>query len=464
MSLPDTAEGWVNLARGLREEQRMGEAVDAIDRARLMAPAERLIAFLQAQLHYEVGLPAAHLFAGVTRLWPENADALRNWALALASEGQPEAAEAVLAEALMARPDWLEGHRVLASLRWTAGQREGFDASFREATAALPGHQGLWLGWFTAIAQQRDWARAGLILDAAARQIGETRALAVARVFHGVESDDRESARRWLRMTGEVADPFLDLSRIRFALREGDAAQALALALPLTHGPIAGQVWPYVHACWRLLGDSRAAWLAGDPVFAAAVDPGLSRGEIAELAQLLRSLHTAKAHYAEQSVRAGTQTDRSVLLRREPILQRARAALLEGIARFVETLPPADADHPVLGTKRGRTKVSGSWSVRLGAGGYNVVHSHPMGWLSSAFYVSLPAPGEMGVAPAGHFQLGGPPPELGLDLAPLREFAPEVGRMVVFPSFMWHGTVPISGDERLNIAFDVVPGQAGPAG
>jgi hypothetical protein len=35
---------------------------------------------------------------------------------------------------------------------------------------------------------------------------------------------------------------------------------------------------------------------------------------------------------------------------------------------------------------------------------------------------------------------------------------PEVGRLVLFPSYMWHGTVPFSGDDhRMTIAFDVAP-------
>ncbi|HSN70518.1 MAG TPA: putative 2OG-Fe(II) oxygenase, partial [Steroidobacteraceae bacterium] len=35
---------------------------------------------------------------------------------------------------------------------------------------------------------------------------------------------------------------------------------------------------------------------------------------------------------------------------------------------------------------------------------------------------------------------------------------PRVGRLVLFPSYMWHGTVPITGDSpRMTIAFDAVP-------
>jgi hypothetical protein len=35
---------------------------------------------------------------------------------------------------------------------------------------------------------------------------------------------------------------------------------------------------------------------------------------------------------------------------------------------------------------------------------------------------------------------------------------PAAGTLVLFPSYMWHGTTPIHGDEpRMTIAFDVVP-------
>ena len=35
---------------------------------------------------------------------------------------------------------------------------------------------------------------------------------------------------------------------------------------------------------------------------------------------------------------------------------------------------------------------------------------------------------------------------------------PKPGRLVLFPSYMWHGTVPFTTDEaRMTIAFDAVP-------
>ena len=151
-------------------------------------------------------------------------------------------------------------------------------------------------------------------------------------------------------------------------------------------------------------------------------------------------------------MRGGTQTDRSLLLRHEPELRAVRSKLMTGVQRFIASLPPADPAHPLLGRPRGDLRIAGSWSVRLGPGGFNVAHTHPLGWISSAFYVALPDGGV-----GGALRLGAPPPELGLDLSPYAEIEPEPGRLLLFPSTMWHETTPIEGGERLNIAFDIVP-------
>lgn len=455
MSALDEAEVWRDKARAARAAQDMAVADHAIAEAARLVPSDPLTAFLRAQSAYELGYPAAALFAEAARLWPDNPDALRNHALALASEGRQDEAVALLADALATRPDWLDGQRVLASLRYSHGDAESYDQGFSAAVKAMPYHQGLWLGWFTLRAQQRDWPAARRILDAAAARLGETRALAVARAFLASESGDLADAQQRLAALTGADDEFLVLCRIRTALRAGQPERARDLALPLTATRLAGQVWPYLSTCWRLLGDPLAQWLDGDPVLHGVLDPGLSASEITDLAALLRRLHTASLPYAEQTVRQGTQTDRSILLRHEPLLGMVRARLMASLRDFVATLPPPDPRHPVLGRPRGGLQISGSWSVRLGAGGFNVTHSHPVGWLSAVLYVALP--GEPGPSPAGALQLGAPPDELGVSLPPYAVIPPSVGQLVVFPSILWHGTYPFAGEERLNIAFDVVP-------
>lgn len=104
-----------------------------------------------------------------------------------------------------------------------------------------------------------------------------------------------------------------------------------------------------------------------------------------------------------------------------------------------------------------RPRFSGSWSVRLGGGGHHANHVHPQGWISSALYVALP-PKNAGDAPdAGWLTLGEPQAALGLALPPSRMVEPVPGRLILFPSWLWHGTRPFGEGERLTVAFDVAP-------
>ena len=135
-----------------------------------------------------------------------------------------------------------------------------------------------------------------------------------------------------------------------------------------------------------------------------------------------------------------------------------RQAIVEAVRAHVAQLPPPDPRHPQLRHRRDApVRFSGSWSVRLVSGGRHANHVHPAGWFSSACYVALPDPVSRGVPPAGWLTLGEPPDELGLDLEPFRMVEPKPGRLVLFPSTMWHGTRPFDEGERLTVAFDVAP-------
>jgi hypothetical protein len=72
-------------------------------------------------------------------------------------------------------------------------------------------------------------------------------------------------------------------------------------------------------------------------------------------------------------------------------------------------------------------------------------------------YISLPPHPAADPEDAGWLTLGEPPADLGIDLPPWRKIEPKVAHLVLFPSWMWHGTVPFSEGERLTVAFDVRP-------
>ncbi|MBU6206958.1 MAG: tetratricopeptide repeat protein [Alphaproteobacteria bacterium] len=456
----DAAQEDVPLSSLLEQAQAYGstqhliEADELLARALRQCPDDFNIALLHAQNRYVLGYPVAALFERICAQHPGSTEAARLYAQAMISEGEGEGAEALLVNRLTDQPDWLDGHKLLAQLRWTRGDQLTFDTGYAAACARMRAHAALWFAWYGTAMLAKNWARALEILDRAERHIAGNATLAVARAIALVEAGDA-GADAALRHTEAVNNDMLALARVRHALRRHDLVRAEAAALPVLRGRTPGLIWPYLSLVWRLRGDRRAAWLDQPEYFIRAFDVGLSATELADLATTLRTLHTASAPYIEQSVRGGTQTDRSVLLRHEPILQHTRAALMDAVRSYIDGLPMPEPAHPLLGRPRGQLRIEGSWSVRLTRQGYNVAHTHPMGWLSSAFYVAVPPVDTLGPAPAGWISFGEPPPELGVDLAPYQQIAPEVGRLVLFPSTMWHRTVPFEDGERLVIAFDV---------
>lgn len=136
---PGHPEAGQLLGFALRQEQRLSEADAVFSETLQSAPDAPALLFGQAQTRFELGLPAAALFAKVQAAMPGDAEIVRNRAAAMAAEGDRQGAEALLLAAVRAQPGWLDGHKVLASLRWTGGDAATFAASYAEA---CPGRAG----------------------------------------------------------------------------------------------------------------------------------------------------------------------------------------------------------------------------------------------------------------------------------------------------------------------------------
>lgn len=242
----------------------------------------------------------------------------------------------------------------------------------------------------------------------------------------------------------------------RHALRWGDPQRAAAVLEPLARNQTATIAdWAHLAIAWRLLADPRAEWLCEQPGLHGVTDFTVPDEDLDRLANLLRSLHRTRAHPIGQSLRGGTQTRGGLFDRIEPALRNLADRLQAAVNSHMAALPAKDEHHPLLAHRDAPTRISGSWSVRLSTGGFHVHHIHPSGLLSSALYVSLPDWSNENDGKAGWLELGRPPNELALDLAPLAQIEPRVGRLALFPSYMFHGTRPFDAGERLTVAFDV---------
>jgi len=430
------------------------EALDSFARAARLAPSDAGIAHGRAHVALEAGVDAAALFDAARQLGPPKSEVLIGHAAARLAAGQGEAAAAELDEILAQVPLWIEGHRRLGQIRAMLGRPDEAAASLERALAALPGEAALWRALFDLHLQREDFAALEECIARATEQAEEMRA-----EYGAIAAAERgEMARADALFERAPALDGLAVWRIRHLLRSGRLDEALRRIDRELASDRAAAAWPYAAAAWRLAGDPRSAWLEGDPRLVRTIDLGPEALADGALAPLLRSLHVARGEYLDQSVRGGTQTDGPLFSRIAPEIRALRSAVTHAVQNYLAQLPPIDPAHPLLRHRRDRApRFAGSWSVRLRGGGHHANHVHPEGWISSALYIALPPRAPWEPADAGWLALGEPQAALGLDLPPVQRIEPRVGRLVLFPSWMWHGTRPFAQGERLTVAFDVAP-------
>lgn len=449
---------WQVLALLHRGTDDLAPAIDAYRRAAALAPADVKIAHGLARAALEAGLPAVDLYRAARRLAPRDDHILLGLAAARHAEEGPDAALATLEREVRDRPEWLPGHAQLARLRWASGQSERFTESLEQALLLRPRDLALWRELIAVLLHA---GRHEATLDAVARgraACGEDDIFAANEAVARAELGQYEEADRLFAALAGLGDPTIVVRHARHLLRTGRPDAAVAVGEPLIRTPHANLIWPYLAIAWRLTADPRWEWLEGDSRLVGVYDLGPELPSLDALAARLRGLHRARGQPLEQSVRGGTQTDGPLFARIEPEIRALRAAVEQAVRAHIAQLPPAVADHPTLAPRRDRpVRFSGSWSVRLAGSGCHANHIHPAGWFSSALYVALPDEAERGPAPAGWLTLGEPQAELRIDLEPFRLVEPKPGRLVLFPSTMWHGTRPFDAGERLTVAFDVAP-------
>jgi len=268
-------------------------------------------------------------------------------------------------------------------------------------------------------------ARAGLTIDPAAcdRHLASAPPGGTARAKAEIEVD-------------------LALGRVEQAVRRSEALHA---SLPKDQHATA-----LLAAAWRLAGDARYTSLYDYDrlVKTYRIEPpqGWSSLDdyLNELGGALDGIHGPLTHPVGQSLRHGSQTSRELADYPDPAIRALFRAIDAPIRRHIAAIGEGQQDYAI----------ASAWSVRLNGGGFHINHIHPEGWLSSAFYVRTPKTLQ---GTEGALKLGEPGPPTTPALPAERLIKPEPGMLVLFPSYMWHGTVPFSSQEkRLSCAFDIV--------
>jgi len=177
---------------------------------------------------------------------------------------------------------------------------------------------------------------------------------------------------------------------------------------------------------------------------------------MAALKKHLISLHEWNEAPLFQSLRNGTQTTRDLRHDKAPVMTAFFSAIDKCIRDYMAKMP-VTSDHPFYSRLTRSYRMSGAWSVVLKPGGFHVDHIHPKGWISSSFYVDVPESVADHPDKAGWIKFGEPPIKLQ-NLGPEKHVCPKPGRLVLFPSYFWHGTVPFDeGEQRITLPFDLMP-------
>jgi Tfp pilus assembly protein PilF len=456
---------WVMLGTVLRERGKPREAESAFRRAISMAPRDvyaqhNLGALLSAQDRPEEAVAALDRAQALGL----NAHELHvNRGRALMQLYRLDDAEKAYARAAAIEPRDAKAQAMLAQLRFMRGDPE-FARDLEAACRSHPAHAGLHLTLADAQRRAGDLAAANLTLRSLRERVGAFPELsaALARVLLDAGELPHAAAEALQGLQMRPHDPAITDIAASTLLAVGRPGQALPLIREQRLRTPEDQRWiAYESTAARMLGNALYGDLYDYARFVRVYDIEVPRGFMdvaafnAALETALHSRHLFKNHPLDQSLRHGSQTARNLMTDQDQTVQALLGAFAAPLADYVRSLE-VDADHPLSPEGRGGVGLQGCWSVELRGRGYHVNHVHPQGWISSAYYVKTPRSTADGSRKHGWIKFGETPLPLP-SVTPEHFIEPRPGRLVLFPSYMWHGTIPVLDDEeRLSVAFDAV--------
>ncbi|MGH8496810.1 MAG: tetratricopeptide repeat protein [Gammaproteobacteria bacterium] len=432
---------------------------------------------------------------------PRDVDALNSLGNLLANAGHLDASQSAYEHAAAVRPDVPQLHLNLGNLLQRRGRHEQARVCFSKALELQPDYPEAWNNLGNAL---QDLAEIDRAIDAYRRAI-ELRAdfpephnnLGLALRKLDRHADAVEAFERALDINPAYAAAIVNRGlALRSLERHAEALREFDRALQLT--PNAAAVWCFKGAALMEAGDARGGCealersLALEPfnrtalAYRMAVMPELDENpeppvlrdldrHVADhdvscptayeslsafneaLARHVRAHPTLSEQAAGRATRHGEHTGNLLIGDKGPV-----AALEQIIAESVRQYlarPPMHPAHPYAQFQLPQWRLV-AWAVVMSSGGHQIPHIHAAGWLSGVYYVRLPGcVGESAEGDAGWIEFGRPPDSLHCRAEPVtRRICPREGRLLIFPSYYYHRTIPFESEEpRISIAFDVLP-------
>lgn len=425
------------------------------DRALILEPQHFRALHGRARIALEQGdATAIERFRAALVVNPGEAELWLGKAQAFDVSGDAESARKIAIALVEQAPQWADALRFLAQLKLDAGETD-FTSHFSDAAKRAPQDPNIPFLRITVLEGNDCFAQAAEIAADARRNFPQIEDFGLLEAANcGSAGDDDRAEAIFANLALDT--PARHLQEARHRIRRGE----LDLAEGLLDRVVIAEPWnisatALLGIIWRLKDDPRARWLHEQDGLVCRLPLAGADQILPEVAALLHDLHDKSPLPLGQSLRGGTQTRGKLFDRTEAAFGRLQAALNETLAVYRAGLPLIDTTHPLLRHRDHGWAMAGSWSVRLyGTGDFHTPHIHPQGIVSSALYIEIPAP-TAAEGQNGWLEIGRPPPDLRLDLGPIRVIEPKTGYLALFPSTLYHGTTPFTAGRRMTVAFDV---------
>lgn len=390
--------------------------------------------------HHNAGraVEAERLYREILRQWPGHPVAATLLARLAMRAGHGSEARSLLTTAIAAAPEYTQAHATLAECLEHLGEPALAVGSQRRALILTPGQ-----------------APPMVSLGNAAQQDNDNEAAsALYRRALSVQPGSVPAANNLASASLKLDDP-------------GAAMQATDRVLESDPGHV--RATAYRTVALRALGrgeEADALVGLGTLVGTLELDVTEDYGDIntfnAELTRALEAHPNLSKDWdpSQRAIRGGAIVPR-LLTHDAPVLGAFERYLRAAIDKTVAALPD-DPHHPFL-SRKPRSYDLDVWANFLGRSDHQSAHIHNLGWMSGVYYVAVPEPEPDENPRAGWIEFNRPGygiPEPSEE-AGIEAIQPRPGMTILFPSYVWHGTIPFRGTgQRISIAFDLHPRSA----
>ena len=174
------------------------------------------------------------------------------------------------------------------------------------------------------------------------------------------------------------------------------------------------------------------------------------------LSELLHELNNIDSSWEPlgKTTKGGFQTNNKLLFEDSPNIQVLRGIIEKELLKYKTRF--SKYNDEIIKSWPNKIELM-AWYNKLLKGGHQASHIHPSGWISGVLYIkTVPSPEKR--EGAIKFGLHGYNYPIIDQKYPTRFHQPENGDLVLFPSSLFHETIPVIQEvERCVVAFDLVP-------